>query len=186
MRNKRGQAALEFLMTYGWAILVVLVVIGALAYFGVLNPNILVPEKCTMATGLSCKDYKLYHDANIVGNTDEPYGVKLYFENGMGKTIRVTDIKVLNPTTGKEVCVGDISSSSLSTGTYVSTTHTANITNGGGTSFEIIPATGGSQGCNFTNAGRKEKLNLEVTYYFADSQSTFSHVVTGEVLATVQ
>ena len=56
---KRGQAALEFLMTYGWAILVVLVAIGALAYFGVLRPEKLLPEKCVIATGsgLYCDDY---------------------------------------------------------------------------------------------------------------------------------
>ncbi len=30
---------IEFLMTYGWAILVVVAAIAALAYFGVLNPN---------------------------------------------------------------------------------------------------------------------------------------------------
>jgi len=35
---KKGQVAFEFLMTYGWAIIVVLVVVGALAYFGVLSP----------------------------------------------------------------------------------------------------------------------------------------------------
>lgn len=33
----RGGAVMEFLMTYGWAILVVLVAIGALAYFGVFK-----------------------------------------------------------------------------------------------------------------------------------------------------
>jgi len=37
--GKRAQAAMEFLMTYGWAILVVLVAIGALAYVGVLSPE---------------------------------------------------------------------------------------------------------------------------------------------------
>jgi len=38
--NKKGQAALEFLMTYGWAFLVILVMIGALAYFGFIPiPN---------------------------------------------------------------------------------------------------------------------------------------------------
>jgi uncharacterized protein (UPF0333 family) len=36
---RKGQAAMEFLMTYGWAILVVLAAIGALAYFGVLSPD---------------------------------------------------------------------------------------------------------------------------------------------------
>src|SRR3989338_8865439 len=57
--EKRGQAALEFLMTYGWAILVVLVAIGALAYFGVLRPERLLPEKCVVATGsgIFCDDY---------------------------------------------------------------------------------------------------------------------------------
>ena len=42
---KKGQAAMEFLMTYGWAILVVLAAIGALAYFGVLSPGNLFFEK---------------------------------------------------------------------------------------------------------------------------------------------
>ena len=35
MHNKRGQAAMEFLMTYGWAILAAITAIGVLAYFGV-------------------------------------------------------------------------------------------------------------------------------------------------------
>lgn len=35
-KSRRGQAAMEFLMTYGWAILVVLAAVAALAYFGVL------------------------------------------------------------------------------------------------------------------------------------------------------
>jgi len=38
MKNyKKSQAAMEFLMTYGWAILVVLVALGALAYLAVLS-----------------------------------------------------------------------------------------------------------------------------------------------------
>ena len=57
--RKRAQAAMEFLMTYGWAILVVLIAIGALAYFGVLNPDRFLPEKCVLSTGsgLYCDDY---------------------------------------------------------------------------------------------------------------------------------
>jgi uncharacterized protein (UPF0333 family) len=53
---KKGQAAMEFLMTYGWAILVVLVVIGALAYFGVLNPRALVPNRCNIVGEVTCKE----------------------------------------------------------------------------------------------------------------------------------
>jgi len=49
--SKRAQAAMEFLMTYGWALLVVLIVIGALAFFGLLNPNRFLPDKVEMGSG---------------------------------------------------------------------------------------------------------------------------------------
>lgn len=53
---KKAQAATEFIMTYGWAILVVLAAIGALAYFGVLSPDKLLPEKCQFPAGVDCID----------------------------------------------------------------------------------------------------------------------------------
>ncbi len=54
---KKGQAALEFLMTYGWAFLVILVMIGTLAYFGVLNVSALLPDRCQFSTQpVSCKN----------------------------------------------------------------------------------------------------------------------------------
>lgn len=56
--NKKGQAAMEFLMTYGWAILVVLAAISALAYFGVLSPDQFLPEKCTLQSGIACIDFR--------------------------------------------------------------------------------------------------------------------------------
>ena len=39
MEYKKGQAAMEFLMTYGWAILAAVIAIGVLAYFGVFSPG---------------------------------------------------------------------------------------------------------------------------------------------------
>ena len=39
MYNKKGQAAMEFLMTYGWAILAAIIAIGVLSYFGVFSPG---------------------------------------------------------------------------------------------------------------------------------------------------
>ena len=59
MRNSKSQAALEFIMTYGWAILVVLVSIGALAYFGVLSPDKFLPAKCVFPPGIGCVDHKV-------------------------------------------------------------------------------------------------------------------------------
>jgi len=57
-KTKRAQAALEFLTTYGWAFLVILIMIGALAYFGVLNPSNLVPDTCTAGDGFTCTEYQ--------------------------------------------------------------------------------------------------------------------------------
>ncbi|MAG47369.1 hypothetical protein CL617_02085 [archaeon] len=42
--GKRAQAAMEFLMTYGWAILIILIALGVLFYLGVFNPQ--TPTNC--------------------------------------------------------------------------------------------------------------------------------------------
>src|SRR3989344_1516393 len=49
----------EFLMMYGWVILIILTVIGTFAYFGVINPSIILPEKCaiTGTSGLFCDNF---------------------------------------------------------------------------------------------------------------------------------
>lgn len=76
-QQKRGQAALEFLMTYGWAILVVLVAIGALTYFGV-RPASVLPEKCILQAGMTC-DSVIFE-----GSTPR---VQMRITNRLGKTI---------------------------------------------------------------------------------------------------
>ncbi len=38
--KKKGQAAMEYLMTYGWAILAVVIVGGVLYYYGVFEPDL--------------------------------------------------------------------------------------------------------------------------------------------------
>ena len=81
--GSRAQAALEFLMTYGWVIMVVLVAIGALAYFGVLSPDKFVPRRCSLEPGIGCRDFKVQEDA-----------VTLVLRNGQGEDITVTSIKV--------------------------------------------------------------------------------------------
>ena len=82
MVNKKSQAALEFIMTYGWAILVVLVAIGALAYFGVLNPDRFLPSKCTLSSGIACIDHK----ATATSLT-------IYIKNSLGVDINVDAVK---------------------------------------------------------------------------------------------
>jgi len=58
-RNSKGQVAIEFMMTYGWAILASMLVIGALAYFGITNPATTLPDKCTFSNAFQCSDYMI-------------------------------------------------------------------------------------------------------------------------------
>jgi len=88
---KKAQAAMEFLMTYGWAILVVLIAIAALAYFGVLNPSRYLPSSCTLVPGLSCEDFKVDGTAKTV---------ELVIQNGMGQDLNPITISIAG------ACVG--------------------------------------------------------------------------------
>ena len=75
---------MEFLMTYGWAILVVLIAIGALAYFGVLNPGRFLPSSCTIVAGIGCDDFKV-----------TAAEVQLILRNGVGDDLTLVGVTVL-------------------------------------------------------------------------------------------
>ncbi|MBW3019797.1 hypothetical protein KY334_00740 [Candidatus Woesearchaeota archaeon] len=92
MKMKKGQAATEFLMTYGWALLVVLIAISTLAYFGVLSPGRFLPEKCTVDPGFACLDW------SVTSTTTQ-----LVLKNGAGEdltnvTVTLTDGASCNDT----------------------------------------------------------------------------------------
>ena len=54
----RGQAALEYLVTYGWAILAIVIIAGVLWYLGVFNPAKFAGEKqCGGFTAFTCQDF---------------------------------------------------------------------------------------------------------------------------------
>jgi hypothetical protein len=96
--NSKGQAAMEFLMTYGWAIFVVLAAIGALAYFGVLSPDKFLPDKCTADAPFSCTEYKIQGTAtdnvmlmiNNGGNDLQQLTVDLSCNDGTAATALTT------------------------------------------------------------------------------------------------
>ena len=53
--KKRGQAATEFLTTYGWAILILALIIVILVTIGVFKPN--VPSECKVDLPFNCEDF---------------------------------------------------------------------------------------------------------------------------------
>jgi len=179
--NKRGQAALEFLMTYGWAILVVLIVIGALAYFGVLNPSMILPEKCSLSTGVACKDHLIDQDASKLMFT---------FSNGMGRGIYVTKVTVKGVKFGDAGCyTGDLMDNTNCDAAvpdgvcdYGGTSKGWHLSNGAEGTVTIETDLGAGS-CTIDEFAGKTKGTIEILFYNDDSTSEFPHILEGELLA---
>jgi hypothetical protein len=58
-KGRKGQAALEFLSTYGWAFLVLLILVVGMAYLGVLEPSSYIPTNCQSTPGINCVESQL-------------------------------------------------------------------------------------------------------------------------------
>ncbi|MFH1915694.1 MAG: hypothetical protein ABIJ21_00370 [Nanoarchaeota archaeon] len=78
--RRTGQAAFEFLVTYGWAFIIVLVVLGILAYFGVFSASQFTPERCDFGPQLECIDFIVNSQGYIL----------LKFQNSFGDSINIT------------------------------------------------------------------------------------------------
>ncbi|MGB9732884.1 MAG: hypothetical protein ACPLYE_03275, partial [Candidatus Micrarchaeales archaeon] len=55
-KDAKAQSAMEYLMTYGWAILIIAVVLGALFQLGVFNKNSYAPIGCIPQSGFLCSN----------------------------------------------------------------------------------------------------------------------------------
>ena len=168
MVSRRGQAAMEFLMTYGWAILVVLVVIGALAYFGVLNPTNLLPEKCQLPAPFECSDYAV---------TDSPGRVILFITNGESRVMEISKVNISSiggESTPVNGCVFRASTArpAIRAGERQNVTITLD---------GLTPATP----CVITDTGKKSKMAIDIVYNWKDNQA-INRTISGELFAKVQ
>ena len=159
MNHKKSQAALEFLTTYGWAFLVILVMIAALAYFGILNPSKLLPDRCNFGTEMECMDYQLTSGA--AGS------INLRLKNNVGETITTTAITASTDKTASLCTASDI----------------ANWQRGTVQDLTFSDCDFAAEGMV---AGDKGKVDMEITYYAVKSGSTYAHTVQGEVYTTLQ
>ncbi len=84
--QRKGQAAMEFLMTYGWAILAAVIAIGVLAYFGVFSPGKYV-------TGNAVVNPPFYINA---WNAKASTGVTLELKNNGGEDYEIQSVDISN------------------------------------------------------------------------------------------
>lgn len=99
--NRNGQAALEFLSTYGFAFLALFVVLGVISYTGIFNISSLRNNECRLPPGLVCRDFA-FSQVNPNGNAgfggrwnggQTPPGVNPYMRfivtNGYGVNVTI-------------------------------------------------------------------------------------------------
>ncbi len=155
-RVVKSQAALEFLITYGWAVLTMLIMVAALAYFGILNPDRLLPDRCNFASEVGCKEQ------SIVGN-----GVNLRLTNGMGEEVIIdgvnfsienTNLRCNSSMTGKPWFPGETRDF-----------------------YNACDFTGSN-----IAKGQRQKLNVQVVFHAVSSSSSYGRSTQGEMISTVQ
>ncbi len=82
---KKAQAALEFLTTYVWAFVIILITVGALYYFGVFDFAQFRPQECIFTSQFECLDF------SFAGSE-----VRFRLLNNVGNDITVSGVSITN------------------------------------------------------------------------------------------
>ena len=95
---KSGQSALEYMMTYGWAILIVVIVAVVLYSLGIFNPSSSITTTITGFAGLGSPTAICYSNGNL----------NLSLGDSVGYTMQIKSITVTNSTNGKASITPDV------------------------------------------------------------------------------
>ncbi len=177
---KKGQIAMETILIYGAALLVVGLAIGALIYFGVLDLGSLLPNKCEMAgVKLTCDAYSLTGTAS---------GGQLLIEmtNRIGKRITIEEVSIVG-----EEDYGDVSETlfiSTDDGTTFTTVTAPEITVANGQKFLVATNEVSTTDTEWYKslagtAGSRIKGRIQIKYTVGTS--TVSQYETGQILGEV-
>ena len=101
MNSKKGQAAAEYLVTYGWALLLLVAVIAIILSTGVFNPSYFISEECTLQPDIACTGFQFYReggtgDATLLMRVENRLGYKIILDK---VTITTKDLGVVGEKT---------------------------------------------------------------------------------------
>jgi len=171
--SKKSQAALEFLTTYAWAFLLILIMVGALAYLGVLSPTKLLPDRCNFGSEISCNKDKM-----VVNNLDD-FTLNITLKNNFGSTVKITDATTIVSDITTLTCTPQVETTP---GVY------GDIPAAGYdwvTGNEIILSADCVGGAALIE-DEKIKFDLEVSYYSQSAGAGYTKKIFGEVMTSIQ
>ena len=167
-RNFKAQAALEFLTTYGWAFLVILIMIGTLAYFGILSPSKLLPNRCNIGSEFQCLDYRITEN----GASSQ---IQIRLKNNVGEPIVL-------PAAPEGLSVGTETATQL---TCPTTTPSLPVTMKSGDVIDFVKGGCANMAAVGLIKGEKAKANITINYHSVASGPSYIKTVKGEILTTV-
>lgn len=148
---KKSQIALEFLSTYGWALLVITLTVSTLYYFGVFDFAKFLPQKCLFPSQFKCSDFSLM-----------PSEVRIKLTNNLGEDVKVTSMQITNDAVTPISC----------TAPSVPFDWTA-------TTDKDLSFTGCSGGGYITN--QRTELKITMSYYAINTPSKPVHIISGKI-----
>ena len=84
----KSQAALEFLVTYAWVFLGIMIAIGVLYYYGIFSFSKFLPQECIFPSQFECTAH------SFVGSPTNQ--VRLRLVNNLGETIDIKGYSITN------------------------------------------------------------------------------------------
>lgn len=172
--TRKGQITLEALLLYGVAILIVLLAVGALTYFGVLDLGRLLPDRCNLASSgsLSCDGWSVSSS-----------GMQLGLKNIGATALDVSEVAFYpdgatrsDPT---QYCIYDATHGSAVDVNQNPVSEPAKIMSGSNVAFTLQC---GSQAIQ-QSSGQKVRGDLEIV--FKDDGSAVTNSVGGQLVASV-
>ncbi|MFA5930450.1 MAG: hypothetical protein WC861_06220 [Candidatus Micrarchaeia archaeon] len=120
LKETKGQAAMEYLVTYGWALLILFVVVAYLLTSGAFSASSFAAQECVLQPDVPCSPFVLYNGGS---------GTVLQFTltNGLGFPINVSGINYTTNgigATGRRVYSGTAPSGTIAPGARMDFTQT--------------------------------------------------------------
>ncbi|MEM4367212.1 MAG: hypothetical protein QW035_03730 [Candidatus Anstonellales archaeon] len=84
---KKAQASIEYLMTYGWAILAIVLILGYIMVSGIFSPASFLPEQCSINEDISCTGHALI----VKGENSE---VRMSIRNRFSSPVKIASVSI--------------------------------------------------------------------------------------------
>jgi hypothetical protein len=141
---RKGQAALDFLMTYGWAIALVVIIAAVLFSMGLFDTSNFVGNKATGFSGVAVKDW------SYAASTG---GFSVLFSNQVGQAVIINGVTVSAGGAAATAMNGtaDTIQVGANSGAWTTTLDTG--TAGNGYTASVVVSYQTPSGFNYTSAG---------------------------------